>query len=231
MRRSWWKPTAVVPTLAIPLTATPLAVTLMAVALLAVPGPASAVTGAPNLIKNPGAESGPGSGTGGTVAVPDWTVPSGGTFTAVKYGTPGGFLTLSEPGPQQRGTNFFAGGPASSAARADQTISLAGYAGIIASGATYHLSAWLGGYAGQDDNTTVTIAWEKASGAFLGATMIGPVSAADRDNKTELLYRGKRGPVPHGTAKAVVNVEMTRSAGSYNDGYADNLSLTIMPRS
>jgi len=184
-----------------------------------------------NLIKNPGAESGPGSGTGGTVAVPDWTVPSGGTFTAVKYGTPGGFLTLSEPGPQQRGTNFFAGGPASSAARADQTISLAGYAGIIASGATYHLSAWLGGYAGQDDNTTVTIAWEKASGAFLGATMIGPVSAADRDNKTELLYRGKRGPVPHGTAKAVVNVEMTRSAGSYNDGYADNLSLTIMPRS
>lgn len=39
------------------------------------------------------------------------------------------------------------------------------------------------------------------------------------------------GTVPHGTAKAVVNVEMSRAAGSYNDGYADNLSLTIVPKS
>jgi hypothetical protein len=64
-------------------------------------------------------------------------------------------------------------------ARADQAISLASYMGIIASGATYKLAAWLGGFAGQ----------------------------------------------------AVVNVEMSRAAGSYNDGYADNLSLTIVPKS
>lgn len=215
MQRSWWKPIAVA--------------SALAAALLAVLGPASAVTSAPNLIKNPEAESGRGSGDGSTVAVPDWTLPPGGTFTAVKYGATGGFPTASDPGPQKRGANFFAGGPASSIARADQTISLASYTGIIASGATYKLAAWLGGFAGQDDNTTVTIAWEKASGTLLGAVMIGPVSAADRHNVTGLLFRAKKGTVPHGTTKAVVNVEMSRAAGSYNDGYADNLSLTIVP--
>ncbi|HEY1918610.1 MAG TPA: hypothetical protein VGH27_23805 [Streptosporangiaceae bacterium] len=57
-----------------------LAVTLLAVTLLAMSSPASAITGPPNLIKNPGAESGPGAGNrSSTVAVPDWTVPSGGT--------------------------------------------------------------------------------------------------------------------------------------------------------
>jgi hypothetical protein len=85
MRRLRWKPATVT--------------SALAAALLALPGPASAVTGAPNLIKNPGAESGPGSGDGSTVAVPNWTVPSGGTFTAVKYGATGGFPTASDPGP------------------------------------------------------------------------------------------------------------------------------------
>jgi hypothetical protein len=57
------------------------------------------------------------------------------------------------------------------------------------------------------------------------------LSHRDRHSKTGLLFRAKMGTVPHGTAKAVVNVEMSRAAGSYNDGYADNLSLTIVPKS
>ena len=221
MRRSWRMPASVLP-----------AALLAALAALAVPGAALAVTGAPpNLIKNPGAESAPGSGNGSTVAVPDWTVPSGGTFTAVKYGASGGFPTASDPGPQSRGANFFAGGPGSAVARADQTISLKSYAGTIAAGASFTLAAWLGGYKAQDDNTTVTIAWEKNSGAFLGAVMIGPVSAADRHDKTGLLHELTTGTVPHGTQRAVVNVEMSRNEGSYNDGYADNLSLTVKAES
>lgn len=208
------------------------AVSAIAVALLAVPGAASAAAlTTPNLIENPGAEAQPGSGDGSTVPVPFWTVPAGGTFTAVKYGASGGFPTASAPGPKKRGANFFAGGPGSDAARADQTVPLSAYATIIAHGATYKLGAWLGGFASQDDNTTVTIAWEKANGTLLGAVMIGPVSAAARQDVTGMLYRAKAGTIPHGTAKAVVNVEMTRAAGSYNDGYADNLSLTLASKS
>jgi hypothetical protein len=35
------------------------------------------------------------------------------------------------------------------------------------------------------------------------------------------------GYVPAGTRKVVVTITMTRTAGSYNDGYADSLSLTF----
>ncbi len=214
MRRSWRVPVMVL--------------SAVSTAVLAWPGAVSAATAAPaNIIKNPGAEAGPGSADGSTVPVPHWTVPAGGTFTAVQYGAGGGFPAATDPGPPNRGANFFAGGPASSAASATQTDSLSAYTGIIASGATFTLKGWLGGFENESDHATVTVVWKSSTGAKLGSVVIGPVTPAQRKDATGLLQRVTTGAVPAGSVKAVVTMKMTRKQGTYNDGYADNLSLTI----
>jgi len=213
MKRSWWGIAVAAPA-------------AVCTALLALP--ASAVTATPvNIIKNPGAEAGLGSPDGSTVKVPDWTVQKGATFTAVQYGASGGFPDKSTPGPANRGRNFFAGGPDSKGSSATQTDSLASYRKIIASGADFSLRGWLGGYGDQGDHTTVTIAWENASGTVLTTSSIGPVGAGMRHNKTKFVLVTAGGNVPGTTAKVVVTMTMVRKAGAYCDGYADNLSLTI----
>jgi hypothetical protein len=189
---------------------------------------ASAATAASkNLILNPGAEAGAGSTDGSTVPVPHWAVVSGGTFTAVQYGAAGGFPAKTDPGPTKRGANFFAGGPDSASAMAMQTDSLKAYKGIIASGANYTFKAWLGGYADQDDDATVQVAWYKSNGTLTGTVTLGPVTAADRDDQTGLLLQQTTGFIPAGSAKMVVTILMTRAEGDYNDGYADDLSFTV----
>jgi hypothetical protein len=217
MRRAWLVPAALIPA--------------VAMAALALPGAASAVTVAPkNIILNPGAEAGPGSTDGSTVPVPKWTVKKGGTFTAVQYGASGGFPTKSGPGPKNRGANFFAGGGVATANTqiATQTDSLKAYAGVIAAGATFTLAGYLGGYDSQTDNATVTVTWENSTGTTLGTSTIGPVTEAARHGNTGLLSRSLTGTVPAGSASALVTIKCLRHSGGYDDGYADNLSLTIV---
>jgi hypothetical protein len=186
-----------------------------------------------NIIRNPGAEAAPGSADGSTVPVPRWKVKKGSSFTSVQYGAPGGFPTSASPGPKSRGANFFAGGPDAHAntQTATQTDSLAAYAGVIAAGATFALKGYLGGFATQTDHVTVTVTWENSSGATLGTATIGPVTQGQRHSITGLLRRSVTGAVPAGSARGLVTVKCVRNSGAYNDGYADNLSLTIVPAS
>ncbi len=60
---------------------------------------------------------------------------------------------------------------------------------------------------------------------------IGPITAAQRGNHTGFVHVTANGVVPAGTVWAEVDVTMTRVslAGPYNDGYADNLSLVLLP--
>ena len=81
---------------------------LAAALMVALPGVAHAGT-SKNLIRNGGADKGPGSPDGSVVAVPNWTLTQGTTFTAVQYGAPG-FPTPLDKGPKNRHANFFAGG-------------------------------------------------------------------------------------------------------------------------
>jgi hypothetical protein len=217
LRRAWLVPAALIPA--------------VAMAALALPGAASAVTAAPkNIILNPGAEAGPGSTDGSTVPVPHWTVKKGGTFTAVQYGASGGFPTSTDPGPKSRGKNFFAGGNSGKAntQMGTQTDSLKAYAGVIAAGATFTLGGYLGGYDSQTDNATVTVTWENSGGTTLGTATLGPVTKGQRHAKTGLLPLSLTGTVPAGSATALLTIKCVRHSGDYNDGYADNLSLTIV---
>jgi len=159
-----------------------------------------------------------------------WT--TSGNFTVVPYGIGGGFPDLTSPGPTNRGTNFFAGGPSNPFSSAFQLIDVSeGATDIDVGRVDFDLSGYLGGFAGQRDHATFTATFQDAGAATLGSAVIGPVSASDRGNVTSLLSRSTQGTIPVGTRQIEVLLEMTRIDGSYNDGYADNLSLemTVIP--
>jgi hypothetical protein len=209
-----------------------LASTAMSPARAAVPegtGRAVAAAVAPvNLIRDPGAEQAAPDTSGGKVVTPHWTTGKGDMFTAVAYGASGGFPYAKSPGPKKRGRSFFAGGPSGNTSAGKQTDSLAPDKKLISAGkARFALGAYLGGFSDQTDYATLTVTWETAKGVVLGHTTVGPVTAKQRKNVTGLLPRGKSGLVPKAARLAVVTLKMVRQDGSYVDGYADNLSLTI----
>jgi len=206
-----------------PLKAAALAAAL-AVSALAGPPPARAQFGS-NLIVNGNAEAAPGSPSGDVVAVPGFTTT--GNFTVVPYDT-GGFPASTDPGPADKGKNFFAGGPNNASSTASQVISLLPEAGVISAGnAGFTLSAFLGGFDGQDDNAVLSLNFLGAGGATLGTATLGPVLSSDRGGATGFLFRTTSGFVPAGAQSANVTLQMTRLQGSYNDGYADDLSLVL----
>ena len=201
---------------------------LVAALACCVPVPVVAQVFGPNLIVNGNAETGPGSPDGTTLPVPNapsWTLT--GNFTVVQYNAPGGFPLSTDPGPPARGSNYFAGGNNASSS-ATQTINVAaGAAAIDAGMATYSLSGWLGGFSSQDDNATLTVTFRNAGATAIGSATIGPVTAADRGSATGMLLRNAAGAVPVGTRTIDVVLQLTRVSGTYNDGYADELSLVL----
>ena len=181
-----------------------------------------------NLIVDPGAEQATPTPGGGQVLVPGWSNAVGSTFTATAYGAAGGFPGPDSPGPSNRGKNFFAGGPGGAVSKASQTDSLEQYQTLIGGGnAIFTLSAWLGGYATQGDYATLTITWQTSSGEDIGQATIGPVTETQRNGVTGMLFRSLSGKVPTAASQVRLTIYMVREAGEYNDGYADNLGLTI----
>lgn len=204
----------------------PLAAALSVAGALAFMPAAHADTFGSNLIVNGGAEAGAGSSNGGLVGVPGWATTS--NFTAVQYGASGGFPATSDIGPADRGHNFFAGGESNAFSRATQTIDLSALSASINGGQSkYALSAWLGGYQSQDDNARLSATFYGAGGAVLSSASLGPVLAGGRGNATGLALRDTQGYIPVGTLSVGISLDMTRTAGSYNDGYADNLSFAV----
>lgn len=190
---------------------------------------ATSTTTSANLIKNPGAEQGPGSTDGSVVTVPQWTEISPSTFTAVQYGATGGFPTSTSPGPAMRGKNFFAGGPGTDSATVVQTVSLSKYLTAIKAGkATFSTFAWVGGLGSLNDSGLVELDFKNASGGLIGtSTTLGPVTAAQRNNVTSLLKRAASGTVPKAARSVFIQISMITAGGGYNDGFADTLSFKI----
>jgi hypothetical protein len=182
-----------------------------------------------NLIVNGDAEAGPAPSLTTVVAVPGWTTITG-SFTVVSYATGGGFPTNANPGPSNRGANFFTGGPGddNGVSVAVQSIDLsAGAADIDAGSVAFDLSGFLGGFSNQSDNARLLVSFLAEGGLGLGLAEIGPVTRTDRADLTGLLSRSATGFVPVGTRQVGLELRMTRLNGAYNDGYADNLALTL----
>lgn len=178
-----------------------------------------------NLFINGDAEAGAGDPSGNTVPIPGWT--TSGALTVMPYGIPE-FPAMTSPGPDNRGVNFFAGGLDNAGSSAIQQLDLTCLSTTIDNGSVnFTLAGYLGGYLSQNDNATVTITFLDSSNNVLGNAQIGPVLAVDRSNVTGLWLRTTTGALPSGARKAQVTVNMVRTEGSYNDGYADNLTFSM----
>ena len=190
-----------------------------------------------NLIENPNAEDGVGSDNGKQVDVPGWIQDD--YFTVVEYGTviaSGAFPDFDDPGPSDRGKNFFAGGETWLPTSAYQIIDIspANIVEIDEGTVSYELSGYLGGYFTKPDQATLIASFQNSSGGELGSATIGPVTQLDRFEfsgtwQTGLLLRDTQGFVPEGTRQIKITLTMDKADGGYNDGYADNLSLVLVP--
>jgi hypothetical protein len=181
-----------------------------------------------NLIVNPGAEDGLGETEYSAVSaeIPGWSTT--GTASVFEYGGHSELPTSTTAGPDDRGANLFTGG-ASPAASFAQDISLESARFAIATGGvSYELEGWFGGYGSENDRASLTLRFFDADGAPLDQITIGPVTNSDRGSTTSLHHRVASGGVPSATVSASVTLVMTRTCcSSFNNGYADNLSLEL----
>ncbi len=203
----------------------------------------------PGTVETPETGLGAVAGTASVVTPPDWNPV--GNLTAVQYvpikrlrppGTGPAFLTAVDSTGIAGDENYFAGGPNNSWSSAVQSIDLTSDfsldAAIDGGQQEATLSGDLGGSGSEPAAMVVTASFESAAGIplpgaeeTLGKVSIGPVSAADRSDHTELLAQSATALVPKGTR----TIEMTITANGqgdtsqYNTAFADNLSLTIAP--
>lgn len=183
-----------------------------------------------NLILNGDAETDSAlAGSGSDHDLSNWDTETG-SFTVVRYTTGGGFPTVSDPGPASRGTFFFAGGPISNVTSGGtQVINVADCAtNIDANRQPYDVSGFFGGFQNNLETATLTLTFKNNANVSLGSTSIGNVTANDRGQSTALLQRSTNGIIPSGTRTVEVTLSMSPSPpGTYNDGYADNLSFVL----
>ncbi|MHA3685125.1 Ig-like domain-containing protein [Leucobacter sp. HY1908] len=123
------------------------------------------------------------------------------------------------------GANLFVG--AGAASNSTQVVDVNPAADAIDNGATRAvISAFVGGFAAQDDNATVVFEFFDALGNSVHSVQFGPIYAADRGGVSGFV--GFNEPVA--LAPGVRSVEVTVSTivtFGVNDGAVDNLSLRL----
>lgn len=182
-----------------------------------------------NWVVNGDAESGVGSSDGSIVPVPDWNaVGLTPMFTAIQYqSSAGGFPAFSDPGPASRGVNFFDGGNGNATAQGAQNVDVSSFAAQIDAGQiNFVMSAYLGGFADQNDFAVFNVLFLDAGNGQIGVSpALSSPTAAARSLQTELVVESFSGTIPTGTRTVEFLLSMTRQQGLSNDGYADNLSF------
>ncbi|MFW6692329.1 phosphoesterase [Streptomyces sp. MAR4 CNX-425] len=185
-----------------------------------------------NLVVNGDAETGPGGTAEPVGSVHGWRLAQGAP-ALVRYDLGGGYPTPGDPGPADRGTRFFSGGDSARTALV-QDVGLpragaTGHRAVDAGRVRYTLTAWLGGYAGQQDGARLSVELRDAHGTPLALSVLGPVTAEERGGRTALLARTDTAAVPPGARSARLLLAFTRAGGTSNDGYADAITLTLTP--
>jgi hypothetical protein len=187
-----------------------------------------------NTVFNGSAEAGAGSPSAAFVGMPGWAVKAG-QFTVVPYNTPGGYPAVpTDTVPANHGANFLAGGVALTSIGYTYAFLAPFTDSLRANTTNFLLSADLGGFGTQLDNARVTAQFLNNTFSPIGPLVtIGPVSPAQRGSRTGFVHVSATGVVPGGSVVAEVDVIMERDpscVGCYNDGYADNISLVLLPR-
>lgn len=176
----------------------------------------------PNLLTNGGAEAPAGASDFSAVVVPQgWLTTS--NLTAVAYTTSSSeSMNPADSAAIGGGNNYFAGGPNTGSSSATQLLNVSTLTPLLGAGPRwYRLGGFLGGFSSQNDNMTFS------ASIGTGTLTIGPVLAAERLSDTSVLWRSAFGTIPAGANTATFVLTATRTSGSYNDGYADNLAFQL----
>lgn len=182
-----------------------------------------------NLVVNGDAETGTQTTDFSGVNAPShWTTI--GNFNEEAYSAGGsGDINTASSAAIGGGNGYFTGGPSAATSSATQTIDISAYASAIdAGGISIDASGDFGGYQSQNDSMTMTVTFLASDQlTALGSLTVGGVTAADRGDVTEMLYREADDAVPTGTRFLRVELDATRTDGDYNDGYADNIAVML----
>jgi uncharacterized protein (TIGR03437 family) len=185
-----------------------------------------------NLIQNGNAEApngvdllNIGQYTGFALDIPNWVRSAYFSLDAYPHNVD---LAPTDPGPPDRGSWYFYGGPSNATSNAYQDLDLSAAGSQIDAGqVSFRFSGWIGGISSQNDNMTVTAQFMDWSGAPLSNATLGPVLAAERNNLSSLIQKSVSGAVPHGARMVRVTMTANRTDGSDDDGLADSLSLVL----
>jgi len=177
-----------------------------------------------NTILNPSGESFTGDANGTNTILPNnWTANNSPT---VAPWSSGNASSVEIPQPAGTGLVYFAGGAMQEESDFFQMIDLTSIGTDIDAGAVdFTLSGLLGGFQNQTDNATLFVNFQTIDHFFAGQSSIGPVTAAQRNNHSGLLFLSTTDEVPFGARFAQVQIHFERNNPPYNDGYADNVSL------
>ena len=193
--------------------------------------PAQTIVFGGNLIGNAGAESDPGGN--GTAQVPNvtgWSRTGGCDIYAYStaYKNVNG-IAPTDIVPRGAGNNYFAGGIKPASCTFSLSIDLSLGASMIDTGnVTFAAAAYLGGFGGDNDNATLTVAFQGSGGNQLSSVTLGPVQPSDRaDQENGLYFRRRIGQVPIGSKTAALTLSMNWVNGANNEAYADNLSFIL----
>ena len=163
---------------------------------------------------------------------PGWELGSGTGY--LRYGAPSHAFTPSWRSAPRYGTGggrLLWGGNSSATGgitTARQTVDVSASAGAIDAGrATANLSAYLGGTRAYPDTMRVQAEFLDAGGADLAVMGLGPVTPADRNNLTTLLYRAGTRALPPGTRAIRVLLISEDADKAYSSAMADNVKLTL----
>lgn len=147
------------------------------------------------------------------------------------------FPSPYDPGPAVRGNNFYFLGHTTDHSAGNNLwlktkISLLAIQSAVNSGKVHYIfSGYFGGQTTQTDAAQLQMFFETSGGGSTGpSVVVGNVSPAERQYQTGLIYREKTGTIPPGTQYINLSLQSGALSGSdYRTGYADNLSLILLP--
>ena len=169
-----------------------------------------------NLVVNDGAEAGPGAPPSSTALyIPGWSTAN--DASVAPYGGTG-WISLSDPGPADRGVNLFCGGLGGANIYQDLDISAA--AALIDAGqVTYQVSAWLGGTSGSTSPTLTYLFFDWSATQLAPTAQLGPTSHSG----VGLVEMSHSGALPSGTRRVHIAVSFPGA-----DYMADNIAFILI---
>lgn len=175
----------------------------------------------PNLVVNPGAETGSGAPAPAVALnIPGWAegLPNtvvNGPSVAPYGGT--AWIAATDPGPLNRGANVFGG----AAGDMYQDIDVSSAASSIDGGnVTYQLSAWLGGISGSSSPTLAYTFFDWTGKQLAPSAQLGPAT----HNGTGLILTTHSEILPAGTRRVHLDMNFPSAAA-----LADNISFSLSP--